>query len=51
MNAFPIPIHVDASPNFHPNCPAYPMNTTDEKYDVPKANAEIQGPTVRPPST
>ena len=31
MTAFPIPIHVDATPYFQPNCPAYPMNTTAEK--------------------
>ena len=33
--AFPIPAHVAAIPNFQPNCPAYPTNTTAEKYDVP----------------
>ena len=51
INAFPIPIQVDERPYFHPNCPAYPMNTTEEKYDVPNAKADIHGPTVRPPST
>ena len=30
-SAFPIPIHVEAIPYFHPNCPAYPMNITAEK--------------------
>ena len=30
INAFPSPIHVDARPYFHPNCPAYPTNTTAE---------------------
>ena len=35
INALPIPIQVDATPNFQPNCPAYPMNMTAEKYDVP----------------
>ena len=35
ISAFPIPIHVEASPYFHPNCPAYPTNTTAEKYEVP----------------
>ena len=29
--AFPIPIHVDAIPYFHPNCPAYPIKITAEK--------------------
>ena len=31
INAFPIPIQVLAIPYFHPNCPAYPTNTTAEK--------------------
>ena len=31
MKALPIPIHVDAIPYFHPNCPAYPMKMTAEK--------------------
>ena len=31
MMAFPRPIQVDAIPYFHPNCPAYPTNTTAEK--------------------
>ena len=49
--ALPIPIHVDARPNLHPNCPAYPINITAEKYDVPYANAVSQGPTLLQPST
>ena len=35
IKAFPRPIQVDARPYFHPNCPAYPTNTTAEKYEVP----------------
>ena len=31
ITAFPMPIHVDESPYFQPNCPAYPTNTTAEK--------------------
>ena len=31
IKAFPIPIQVLESPYFHPNCPAYPTNTTAEK--------------------
>ena len=31
ITAFPIPIQVQAMPYFHPNCPAYPTNTTAEK--------------------
>ena len=31
ITALPIPIQVDATPYFQPNCPAYPMNTTAEK--------------------
>ena len=31
INAFPMPIHVLAIPYFHPNCPAYPTNTTADK--------------------
>ena len=31
IKALPSPIHVDASPYFHPNCPAYPMKMTAEK--------------------
>ena len=31
MNAFPKPAQVDASPKFHPNCPAYPTKITAEK--------------------
>ena len=31
MMAFPKPIQVEAMPYFHPNCPAYPTNTTAEK--------------------
>ena len=29
--AFPIPAQVAAIPYYHPNCPAYPTNTTAEK--------------------
>ena len=39
MNALPRPIHVDATPKFHPNCPAYPTKMTAEKYDV-----HVRGP-------
>ena len=31
MIALPMPAHVAAIPYFHPNCPAYPTNTTAEK--------------------
>ncbi len=31
ITALPMPIHVEERPYFHPNCPAYPMNTTAEK--------------------
>ena len=30
-SALPSPIHVDETPNFQPNCPAYPTKTTAEK--------------------
>ena len=51
IKAFPSPAHVEASPKFHPNCPAYPTKITAEKYEVPKANAVSHGPTERPPRT
>ena len=35
IKALPIPIQVDAIPNFQPNCPAYPIKITAEKYYVP----------------
>ena len=31
MRALPMPAQVAAMPYFHPNCPAYPTNTTAEK--------------------
>jgi hypothetical protein len=51
ISALPIPIQVDETPNFQPNCPAYPIKITAEKYEVPYANAVSQGPTFLPPST
>ena len=51
MKALPSPAQVEASPKFQPNCPAYPTKMTAEKYEVPKANAVIQGPAFLPPST
>ena len=51
IKALPRPIHVEAIPKFHPNCPAYPTKITAEKYDVPNAKAESHGPTFLEPST
>ena len=51
INALPSPAQVDARPKFQPNCPAYPIKITAEKYDVPKAKAVSHGPTPRPPRT
>ena len=35
MTALPMPTHVVERPNRQPNCPAYPMKMTAEKYEVP----------------
>src|SRR5215469_5304008 len=51
IKALPSPIQTAEVPNLQPNCPAYPTKTTAEKYDVPKAKAESQGPTLRPANT
>jgi hypothetical protein len=51
IKAFPKPIHVEAIPKFHPNCPAYPTKITAEKYDVPNAKALSHGPTDLEPRT
>ena len=51
MRALPMPAHVADMPYLQPNCPAYPTNTTAEKYDVPNANAVSHAPTALPPRT
>ncbi len=48
-NELPTTIHRALSPNPQPIFPANPINTTAEKYVVPYANADIQGPMLRPP--
>ena len=51
MRALPRPIQGADIPKFQPNWPAYPTNTTEEKYEVPKAKAVSHGPTCLQPKT